>query len=1109
MHHAPRVRSPPILIVDGPHAAGDDCQRLLCGNDGAQDSMSSEAICCLGDPVMQVFTKAALEATGYLSRDGSPADGLILPHSEILSTSAGDSARLGPLLSTAGGGLGVDAVFRVGTSPVILFKSSEAPIEQEADWHRVAWNFGIAPLLWVTTPSYIKLYNAYQPPEEYGKRSPVLKEFPLGDALDHALKQVEAICGRRKVAMGSFWRSELARKIDRRHRVDNVLLSELGHLLTTLMKGGLRPQLAQKLVGRCIFFQYLLHRGYLTEGELLKHFGAPTLDSILTDLNSTYGVFRWIRSTFKGDLFPIEDEASERRQLADSAEPLQPLSDFFGSFSVKDGQGRLFPFRFDAIPVELISSIYEKFAHMSVAKGAPRMGIHYTPVNLVDLVLDPVFENASPDACVLDPACGSGVFLVESFRRLAWLRSQRETPSREMMNDILINQIRGIDVSPAALSVAGFSLYLALLELDPSPPSGIDALTCLRFEPLRNRVLFEASAFEPGLEDRLLPAVSRNRFDIIVGNPPWTYNPVEKEADRELARKVDVSESHEAWQSPSVEVKTEMSGTTFARLRRLRLPPRSTDWAFLWRCRDFGRADTKIALVMKATPFFSLALKACSARDAVLRAFPNVALVNLSQLRSSRLFQEYEEGDGNGHKKPKKRAGGPALLFLSNCLPANAGCVSVIGFPWSSTFSRTGVFEMPADPPKAVQVDGIRKLPGLLKAAAYGTDRDAWFLERLSRNSRVGSFKTWCERSGLPAGEGYQEGQAMKAAHLIGLPRAKAKDMRHGRLAENLPEFDNERVHRSREPSLFKGPLVLLPEGSLTNTPIAGRYTAAFYQRDIAYNSSFLGVSFLGRELVLPLALAAVMHSRLVAYQLALMGGTVGVKQTKIELIDLWNISFPAIEGFDSKDLKALSSAYEILTMNPQSTASREAAATIDHLVESAAGLSDSDRALLFDADRRTRAIFFETKAARQPMQVPPRESEIQLYAENLCATFNAFAPNPDDQVLIPDCYFELESDVVVVKFMLTAEREINPALLVNRGQLSDMTDVSLEPLGGTGLPFLKPAKALRLYVDRGVYMLKPAQYRYFSPAAGQSDADRIVSDLMTPDFPEGQTART
>lgn len=436
---------------------------------------------------MRPIATAVLRATGYLSPGGEPADGLIVPGAERVL--AGDAARLGPLLSNDRGGFAADAVFRVGTSPVILFKSGDVP-DDEAEWHRLAWNFGVAPLLWVTTPQYVRLYNAYQPPEEYGKQPPLLGEFPLNGALERALAHVEAVCGRRHVAMGSFWRSNLARKIDRRTRVDSVLLEELGELLRELVTQGLRPSLAQKLVGRCVFFQYLVHRGYLAVEELRERFGGPALHQILHDLDSTYDLFRWIRTTFNGDLFPLEDEASEREQLGSSARRLQPLADFFGHFSVKDHQGRLFPFRFDAIPVELISSIYEKFVHMSETDGLPRHGVHYTPINLVDLVLDPAFEGLSPDARVLDPACGSGVFLVESLRRLVWLRSQGATPNRKLIRETLLNQVRGVDVSPAALSVASFSLYLALLELDPSPPRGIDALACLRFEPLLGRVLF-------------------------------------------------------------------------------------------------------------------------------------------------------------------------------------------------------------------------------------------------------------------------------------------------------------------------------------------------------------------------------------------------------------------------------------------------------------------------------------------------------------------------------------------------------------------------------------------------------------------------------------------
>ena len=1027
--------------------------------------------------------------------------------SDAISTSAAEATRLGPLLSTSRGGLGADAVFRVGTSPVILFKSTEESSDEELEWHRIAWNFGVAPLLWVTTPEYIRLYNAYQPPQEYSHQSPLLEQFPYGHALEGTYNTAEAICSRRNIAMGSFWKSTIARTIDRQSRVDNVLLHELGHLLGALSKQGLRPSLAQKLVGRCIFFQYLIHRGYLTQEELAIHFGAPTLHELLTDLDRTYKVFGWIKSTFNGDLFPIEDEASERQQLSHSHERLQPLSDFFGYFNVADGQGRLFPFRFDAIPVELISSIYEKFSHMSAADEASRSGIHYTPINLVDLVLDPVFENVKPDARVLDTACGSGVFLVESLRRLAWLRSRKEELSRELIGDILAKQVRGIDISPAALSVAAFSLYLALLELDPSPPCGIDALSCLKFQPLQDHVLFPTSAFEDGLEEQLSNDMSGQGFDIIVGNPPWTYNPKEKVADRKLAEDDRINDQPTIDTADQFSVALPRSGTTYARQRNLAIPARSADWPFLWRCRDFTHPNTRVALVMKATPFFSLAPATLTARDAVLRAFPNVVLVNLSQLRTSRLFQEYEEQEGD--KKKRRRTAGPALLFLSNCLPANDGCVSVMDLPWSSTFNRTGVFELPADPPRAVRLDLVHAMPGLLKAATFGTDRDAWFLERIFRNTSLCPFREWLSESELPAGKGYQPGETMSSAHLRGLLHADARDARYGRLVGPLETLDDSRVHRAREPSLFRGPLVLLPEGSLTNTPLVGRYTAIFDERDIAFSFSFFGISFFDHEPHLARALAAVMHSRLVAYQLAYMGGTVGIKQTKIEVPDLSHLHIPRIEDFSTHQLEVLSDALDILTVHPQSPAALRAAAKVDNIVESVAGFSENDQNLLADVDRRAKAIFFETRTSRSPMQTLPNSDEIERYAVNVCEVFNAFAPGDEDHFLVPELYSVVSGDLAIVKLVLRTRNALLDDPIMRSVGLSEIGDIFLDALGGAELPYVKPAKALRLYVNQEIYILKPAQYRCFSPAAGQSDGDRIVADLMHSTSPGSQLVET
>lgn len=1043
-----------------------------------------------------------LAAAGYVTNEGTPSEGLVLRADALRNSS--DAARLAPLMSNERGGLGADAVFRVGTSPAIIFKSAETSGDDELEWHRLAWNAGAAPLLWVTTPQYVRLYNAYQPPKEYDPRTALLKEFPLGQATTEALRELQNICGRRHVAMGSFWRSELARPIDRRSRIDNVLLFELEHLLRKLVAQGIRPALAQKLVGRCIFFQYLVHRGYIAEEELERRFGASDLSGILTTLEWTYGLFRWLRRTFNGDLFPIEDESSEREQLQHDAQLLTPLADFFGRFNVSDRQGRFFPFRFDAIPVELISSIYEKFVHMSETDGVPLRGVHYTPINLVDLVLDPVFEGLPASAKVFDPACGSGVFLVESLRRLVWLRTQNEPLTRELVRSVLMKQVRGADISPAALSVAAFSLYLALLELDPSPPSGLDALDCLKFDPLGNRVLYARSAFDPGLTDAIAKVDGASRFDAIVGNPPWTYSSEEKQADRALARggcddnsgrlPQDVADAELAG-STDDDV-SQRSGTTYARLAKLPVPPRSTDWPFLWRCRDLRHDETRIALVMKATPFFSLEPKTSAARDALLRAFPNVGLVNLSQLRTSRLFQEYED-EAPGRRK-KKRAAGPAMLFFSNCLPVNARSVTTINLPWTASFQRTGVFELPAEPPKVVPLDIAAQEPALLKASFFGTERDVWFLERLAHNESAIRLVDWLREMKLPAGQGYQVGSKMPSGRLMGLPIVTAAAFQSPRLPFDLDRFTAQRVHRARDPDIYRGPLVLLPEGKLTVAAVPGRYAAIFDHRDLAYNESFMGVSFREHGEMLAKAFAAIMNSALVAHQIAFMGGTVGVKQTKVELADLERIRVPRLERASAETIASLAEIADVLAAEPNLRAVEASLRQLDEVVASAICLSEPDRELLSDSDRRARAIFFETPGARQPMEVPPTSGEIGAYAENLCTAFNAFATDAEDLVLVPDRYSPLRDDLLVIRLHLT-ERGSALTPDFRAAGLAELGDAPLDALGGTEMPYLKPAKSLRLYTETAVYMLKPAHYRHFSPAAGQSDGDRIIADLMEP----------
>jgi hypothetical protein len=124
---------------------------------------------------------------------------------------------------------------------------------------------------------------------------------------------------------------------------------------------------------------------------------------------------------------------------------------------------------------------------LSTAGGHERKttGSYYTPtpliVQLLDTALDPVLDEAAraddPDQAILglkvvDPACGSGHFLVAAARRiakrLAAVRTGEDEPApsavRAAMRQVVAHCIYAVDANDMALEIAKFNLWLEALE---------------------------------------------------------------------------------------------------------------------------------------------------------------------------------------------------------------------------------------------------------------------------------------------------------------------------------------------------------------------------------------------------------------------------------------------------------------------------------------------------------------------------------------------------------------------------------------------------------------------------------------------------------------------
>jgi len=219
-------------------------------------------------------------------------------------------------------------------------------------------------------------------------------------------------------------------------------------------------------------------------------------------------VFRKLDPQYNGELFA--SHFSEGLLVRDN-----PLSDFIESLYYP-----LCPYQFNVIGVEMLGTIYERFlgstirltpSHRAKVEEKPEVrkagGVYYTPAYIVDYIVEntvgKLLEKCKTpkDAVklkILDPACGSGSFLLGAFRRLiewhedyynahpekisnppsgtaafrraeCWLDKEHPDGPRHRLTArskgrILVNNIYGVDIDPQAVEVTVMSLYLKVLE---------------------------------------------------------------------------------------------------------------------------------------------------------------------------------------------------------------------------------------------------------------------------------------------------------------------------------------------------------------------------------------------------------------------------------------------------------------------------------------------------------------------------------------------------------------------------------------------------------------------------------------------------------------------
>ena len=788
------------------------------------------------------------------------------------------------------------------------------------------------------------------------------------------------------------------------------------------------------------------------------------LDKLFETPASAYRLFEWLLTTFNGDLFPMDDPGAEREHLTEQS--LVAIRDFNDGRSLipgQVGQQRLFKFRFDAIPISLISSIYEQFATSGEAGDVEAQSLHYTPVEIVHLVLDPVFEGLDNDALVLDPTCGSGAFLVESFRRLVWRKTRDGLASRQVVRQVLHTQLYGIEINRSALRIAAFSLYLAAIELDGEP---VKDLRDLMFGRLVGTTLFHADAL-----GTLPAALATKKFDAIVGNPPWTFvssgsgSPAQAQPEWDAADK---------------------------------LPKRSRDWKFLHRAAQMTRADGRIGMVMRATPFFSVDAQAISAREQLVERLQPLALINLSQLRRERLFPD---------------VAGPALIVFARCeMTPRSDRVLVGSIPWSPDFKRTGIFQVGPEDVHPVSIDRLRAAPALLKAAAFGTGRDGWLMERLLfRRSFITLDRFLADLDILPRvhrGQGFQIGHSgvhrESPVDYFRLPLADSDHFAPFRLRrDHLGTFTRAKLHRPRQRSIFRGPLLLCPKTVRLRASIQpNRYSVAVSAEDLLYSEGFFGISFAQASQPLVYLLSGILNSSLTNFQLAFGASSWGVVRPTVSPRDLLSLRVPSLESVTPEAIQDVVEAERRVSRAPHRSDRLKA---LDEAVYDLYDLEVHERVLLAESVDRARILISDSVAERRQAHGKPSWEEVCKYATEVLQTINPYLRARGTRHLEAIVYGSAERGVelstsipgaTAVRFVMVPGAPTEP--IVKPGRSSDTVQLGTrlrEAVDEDGSPYLNQNRFLRIYGDGDVLILKPSQTRYWTPTAGLNDGDTILAD--------------
>jgi len=1017
----------------------------------------------------------------------------------------------------------LNGILCIDGRPTVYFKEvKRLDLAMQRKWYQEFWNQGIATLLVISSPNEVRVFSSLAEPAK--KDSAIENEHRLVETLDLTAKVLFV----QRVQTGQIYR-DYPESFKPDKAVDKFLLKNLRTARDQLHNHKkLSYKIVHALLGRIIFTCYLVEREIIDESQFSEAGakGIKNLHELFKEHNENkvknilYDLFAVLQRHFNGSMF--DDALKEERPQIDSGH-IQILRRFLSGEELETRQSTFdfWAYDFRVIPVETISAIYEEFLSAEDENEQRKSGAYYTPKHLAEMVVDVAVNDSNLlGKRILDPACGSGIFLVILFNRIAeqWRRKNQGVHNMtraEALLKIIKEQLCGVDVNETACRIACFSLYLAFLdqlkpreihELEKKRGKVLDNFLALKENNYANEespVIFEGNFFEDDLP-------IKGTFDIVIGNPPWVSR----------GRSSDAKALEWCLSDNNPYLKD--SPKSKADRKKYFLPAKQIAHAFMWKSSVHLKTGGRACLVLPTKVLFNNATNKFQAGW-----FSSITVDKVIQLSDWRriLFEN---------------AICPAVIIRFNSQkPKKDYSIDYEVPKVSYNDPRRGVIDILPEDRKTIQLSEIKKsadsgeISVVWKKRFWGTRRDVLLIDRLLEMSSLGDIIGKTKKQGqFISAQGFQP-YLPEYYEIINNKRRpkvneKGKEI-HGKPKpiwwpknhfyidandENLPliltkqncrhfdqyEFDKEfsELRRSPNRNVFAPPMVLITKGFSEKI---------FCDFPIVFNNTFQSISGVKKDENLLMFLAAVLNTNFADYCYFHLSANVGVERDQVYVNEIELLPFPLPENtYDPQRSRDIINQVASLMNQCKVSIEKEdigqrgkvraTLRNIEPLVYKYYGISEREKMLIEDTVKIFKRSMMPASISGKVKTIGlPTPDERRDYVELLCNILNSWAKRSKFRVSGKVEYSNVLGESIVTLW------KSNKAEPFKQVQTSDELQAALKNVQ-QALPQRNDKfvyyRNLKVFDGDKLYILKPLVRRHWTKTAAINDADEIAAAILT-----------